>query len=228
MASELESMRERLYAFWLEDLEEEVKFCGESNTLHNDFEPMTWNAMHNKIVQLQQIKQDSEYQISLQQFAVQEAFKQLANRNVDAAIMKHTQSKLSSAEMRTERYKQVSDMLGDQLMYADCLWILVNNDIYRMEKIDAFTQTVNSYETELAVCAKRIELMRMWMPALREESYELIVQRALLALEVHQPSSAERFAEHFPRMYKEINYSMEELLKKLDSSDELETMYGKL
>lgn len=225
-ASKLEAMRDSLYETLIDALGDELKYFGLAATLREPFEPMTWETMRMKIFELQQLKRDSELQITVQQSAVHAACKQLANRYVDAAILKHTQSKLDRAEVRIERYKCASDMLSDQLMYADCLWILINNDIYRMEKYYEFKQIITAYESELAASAKRIELMRIVAIADKpHDSVDDVVRMGLVAMDIEQQKPAhvltsKWFAEHLSKMYSEIDELMRQYANKTYCTDE--------
>lgn len=80
----------------------------------------------------------------------------MADQQAELAIYNSNKDKIERAQQRYEHLKKFAKVVGDGLMNAEIIWVLMNIDMDRVKNRNHFDNLIDQYKYAMQMCNRRM------------------------------------------------------------------------
>lgn len=82
-------------------------------------------------------------------------YDQIIDKYIEAVIYESNKDKITRAKKRHQYLQNIANVISDGLMNAECLWILMQIDLGRLQKRQSIDGIIETYTVEAKQCRRR-------------------------------------------------------------------------
>lgn len=123
---------------------------------------------------------------------LQEQAIELARLDVESVIFDNNKKRSSRAEQRKQHIIRFVDAVGETMIIAEIIWILMQFDMERMKKRNDFDPKLDKYRIDAIICDRRLDMLKA---SSQTNNDALLRNYCQMVLKLLQPSQTDRYTD---------------------------------